>query len=173
MATFLDVTGLQYFSSIFVFIFVWLTVFAILSYTHVFGSNKMIIVLVGFVLAIFVIMSDFATGVVAGVAPFLAVLFVLIMLVSVATGMLGAHSGGEAFPALKTLLIIGVVIAIAIGVGVQVRENVKESDNPSDLSQTINLVMHPKFMGAVLLFAVAIFTVALLAGGKMGGAGGH
>ena len=104
MATFLDVTGLQYFSSIFVFIFVWLVAYATLLWTRVLGDNKFISALVGLLLGIFVLISPIATSVVADVAPFLAVIFLFIVLINVAIKMLGADI--EAFPALKGIFIV-------------------------------------------------------------------
>src|SRR3989338_4532680 len=122
MATFLDVTGLQYFSSIFVFLFVWITVFAVLAWVKVFGGNKFIHALVGLLLAIFVLISPVATSIVADTAPFIAVAFLFIVLISVATTMLGANM--EAFPALKGIMLIFIVLIVVIAAGVKIREHV-------------------------------------------------
>lgn len=161
MATFLDVTGLQYFSSIFVFLFVWITVFAVLAWSKVFGGNRFIHALVGLLLAIFVLISPIATSVVADTAPFIAVLFLFIVLISIASGMLGANI--ESFPALKGIMLIFIVLIIIISAGVKIRDQVNISDTPTDLSKTVNLIFHPTFLGAVLIFMIAIFTIALLA----------
>ena len=163
MATFLDVTGLQHFSVIFVFLFVWIVVYAILLWTKALGSNNFINALVGLLLAIFVAMSQFATEVIAAVAPFIAVLFVLIVLVGMASKMLGADM--EAFPAVKGVMIVFIVLVIIIGIGVKIRSAADNAPESGDVSKTINLIFHPKFMGMVLLFAIAIFTIALLVSG--------
>ena len=162
MATFLDVTGLQYFSSIFVFIFVWLVVYAILLWTKILGDNKFIDALLGLLLAIFVLISPVATSIVADVAPFLAVVFLFIVLINVASKMLGADV--EAFPALKGVFLVFIILIIIIAAGVKIREKVDvPSETQKDLSKTINLIFHPTFLGTVLIFAIAIFTIALLA----------
>lgn len=162
MATFLDVTGLQYFSSIFVFIFTWLVIYAVLLWTRILGNNKFISALVGLLLGIFVLISPIATSVVASVAPFLAVIFLFIVLISMASKMLGADV--EAFPALKGIFMIFIVIIIIVAVGVKIREQVNvPSETQKDLSKTINLIFHPTFLGTVLVFAIAVFTIALLA----------
>lgn len=162
MATFLDVTGLQYFSSIFVFIFVWLVVYATLLWTRILGDNKFIDALVGLLLAIFVLISPVATSIVAEVAPFLAVVFLFIVLINVASKMLGADI--EAFPALKGVFLVFIILIIIIAAGVKIREKVNvPSETQKDLSKTINLIFHPTFLGTVLIFAIAIFTIALLA----------
>ena len=162
MATFLDVTGLQHFTSIFVFLFVWLVVFAIFSWVKVLGDNKFIHALVGLLLAIFVLISPTATSIVADVAPFLAVGFVFIILASVASHMMGA--GAEGFHSLKGVSIVIIIIIIVVAAGFKIREKVDvPSETQTDLSKTVNLIFHPTFLGTVMIFAIAIFTIALLA----------
>ena len=162
MATFLDVTGLQYFSSIFVFIFVWLVVYATLLWAKVLGDNKFIGALVGLLLALFVLISPIATSVVADIAPFIAVIFLFIVLINVASAMLGANI--EAFPALKGVFLVFIVLVIVIAAGVKIREKANvPSETQKDLSRTVNLIFHPTFLGAILVFAIAVFTIALLA----------
>jgi len=162
MATFLDVTGLQYFSSIFVFLFVWLVVYAVLLWTKVLGDNKFVHALIGLLLAIFVLISPIATSVVADVAPFVAVVFLFIVLISVATTMLGANI--EAFPALRGVFLVFIILTIIVAAGVKVREQANvPSSTQTDLSKTVNLIFHPTFLGTILVFAIAVFTIALLA----------
>jgi len=162
MATFSAITGLEHFTSIFVFLFVWLVVYAILLLTKVLGANKFIHALVGLLLAIFVLLSPLATDIVADIAPFLAVVFLFIVLISVATKMLGGDV--EAFPALRGIFIVFIVIIIVIAAGLKIREKVNvPSETQTDLSKTVNLIFHPTFLGTVLVFAIAVFTIALLA----------
>ena len=163
MATFLDVTGLEYFSSVFVFLFVWLSVYAVLAWTKVFGSNKFIDALVSLLLAIFVIISPVATSVVASTAPFLAVAFLFFILISVTSKMLGG-ADIEAFSGLKSIFLVIIILIIVITAGVKIRESINApEDVQTDLSKTVNLIFHPQFLGAVLIFAIAVFTIGLLA----------
>ena len=162
MATFLDVTGLQHFTSIFVFLFVWLVVYAILLLTRVLGENKFIHALIGLLLGVFVLLSPLATSVVADVAPFVAVVFLFIILISVASKMLGGDL--EAFSSLKGVFMVFIVLIIIIAAAVKIRENVNVPETTqTDLSKTVNLIFHPTFLGTVLLLAIAVFTIALLA----------
>ena len=162
MATFLDVTGLEHFSSIFVFLFVWLVVYATMLWTKLLGDNKFVHALIGLLMAIFVLISPIATSVVAGVAPFLAVALLFIVLINTASKMLGTDI--EAFPAFKGVMLVFIVIIILVAVGVKIREQVDvPSETQKDLSKTINLIFHPTFLGTILVFAIAVFTIALLA----------
>ena len=162
MATFLDVTGLQHFSSIFVFLFVWLVVYAVLVWSKVLGDNKFVQILIGLLLAIFVLISPLATSIVADVSPFIAVLLLFVVLISVATTMLGANM--EAFPALKGIFMVFIILIIIIAAGLKVREQANvPSTTQTDLSKTVNLIFHPTFLGMILIFAIAVFTIGLLA----------
>ena len=161
MATFLDVTGLAYFSNVFVFLFVWIVVYAILLYTKILGGNKFVDALVGLLLALFVLVSPLATSVIAGVAPFLAVVFVFIILISIASKMLGG--GAEAFPALKGVMLIFIVIIVLVGAAVKVKTQIDLQSSSSDFSKSIGIIFNPTFLGIVLIFAIAVFTIALLA----------
>lgn len=162
MVTPLDITGLQHFTSIFVFLFVWLAVYAILLLTKVLGENKFIHALIGLLLGIFVLISPLATSVVADTAPFLAVVFLFIILISVASKMLGGDL--EAFSSVKGVFMVFIVLIIIIAAAVKIRENVNVPETTqTDLSKTVNLLFHPTFLGTVLLLAIAVFTIALLA----------
>ena len=162
MATFLDVTGLQHFSSVFVFLFVWIVVYATLLWTKILGQNNFVNILVGLLLGLFVIISPLATGIIADIAPFLAVVFVFILLISIASKMLGGDAAG--FPALKGVLLVFIVLIVIIGAAVKIKSSVDvQQESSKDFSKTINVIFHPKFLGVVFIFAVAIFTIALLA----------
>jgi len=132
MATFLDVTGLQYFSSIFVFLFAWLVVFATLTWSRVLGDNKFIQALVGLLIGIFVLISPVATSIVADVAPFLAVIFILIVLVNIAMQMLGGSV--EAFPAMRGVFLVFIILIIVVTAGVKIRESI---DVPSETQKDL------------------------------------
>jgi hypothetical protein len=161
MATFLDISGLQYFSSIFVFIFVWIIIYAVLQSLKAFGGNKLVHLMTGLVLGLFVVMSSLATSIVAFTAPIIAVTFLFAVLLNVALSMLGGKF--EAMHNVKMVFFILVLVIIVVGAGIKVREGVAVPEDRSDLSKTINLVFHPKFLGMMLIFAISIFTIALLA----------
>ena len=164
MATFLDVTGLQYFSSIFVFIFVWLVVYATLTWSKILGQNNFINVFIGLIMGIFVLMVPIATNVIASIAPFVAVILIFILLLNIAAKMLGGEGTG-AFPTeLGGVFMILIILIVVITAAVKIREQMNvPSETQQDLSKNINLILHPTFLGTVLILMIAIFTVALLA----------
>ena len=116
MATFLDVAGLEYFSNLFVFLFVWIIVYAVLSYTKALGDHRALDALIGLIIAIFVILSPIAAGTIRYISPWFALIFVFIILITVVLKMLGASPADiSSFQSLKWGVIILVVFIILFG----------------------------------------------------------
>ena len=162
MATFLDVTSLERFSVIFVFVFVIVAMYALLLYTRLLGGNQIIIGLLSILIAIFVIISPLATLVVRTIAPVIAVLFVLVAIAAVALSIYGSHMDADSFPALKWILFVIVAVAIIVGTLTVVRENITVPETGADFSKTSTVIFHPNFLGMVLIFLIAVFTIGLL-----------
>ena len=172
MATFLDVTGLAQFSKLFVFVLVLLIVYVVIAVTRVFGeSSKGIAWLVAFIIAILVIISPIATGAIAFISPWFALIFVFAIFSGIAVKILGGTDTGiESLPALRAVLVVAIVIALVIGVLAYVRERTVlpgDNDTSSDVGEytkSVNIIFHPKILGGIAILIVAIFTIALLAG---------
>ena len=166
MATFLDVTALQSFSVIFVFVFVWLIVYAILIYTKALGANQFINILIGLLIAFFVIISPFATLVVRQVAPIFAIVLVFIAIISIASGMFGDVQV-ESLNSLKWVVLVILIIALVVGTLSIIRENIDVPERGEDFGKISTVIFHPNFLGMILIFIIAIFTVGLLASKQM------
>ena len=165
MATFLDVTGLQYFSNLFAFLFVWLIVYALLAYTRALGNNQLIHTLIGLIIGLFALFSPTVTGVIINIAPWFALIFVFAMFINVAGNMFGATDIGGS-PAFKGIVLTLVLVILIVGVLIYVREQIsvpEEINEKSDFSKITNVLFHPKFIGMVFILIVAVFTVGLLA----------
>ena len=163
MATFLDVTALQSFSVVFVFLFVWLFVYAILLYTKVLGQNQIINILVGLLASFFVIMSDIATKVVKQIAPVFAVVLVLVAIVTIVSRMFGGTSTALEAPAMKYVVLVILIVALVVGALAVVRENINVPERGEDFAKTSTIIFHPNFLGMILIFLIAVFTIGLLA----------
>ena len=165
MATFLDVTGLQYFSNLFAFLFVWLIVYALLAYTRALGNNQLIHTLIGLIIGLFALFSPTVTGVIINIAPWFALIFVFAMFINVAGNMFGATNIGGS-PAFKGIVLSLVLVILVVSVLIYVREQIsvpEEINEDSDFSKITNVLFHPKFIGMVFILIVAVFTVGLLA----------
>jgi len=167
MATFLDVTALENFSVIFVFLFVWLIVYAVLLYTRALGQNQFINVIIGLLFAFFVVISELATLIVKETAPVFAVVLVFVAIISIASGMFGTHLNVESLKGLKWIVIVIFVITAIVGTMSIVRENIDVPERGEDFSKVSTVLFHPNMLGLILLFLVAVFTVGLLAAKQM------
>jgi hypothetical protein len=162
MATVLDIAALENFSVIFVFIFVWLVVYAILIYTKVLGQNQMVSVIIGLVVALLVVISPLATLIVKQIAPIFAVVLVFVVIISATSGMFGNVSM-DSIPSLKALVLVILVIALVVGSLAIVRENINVPERGEDFGKISTVIFHPNFLGMILILAIAVFTVGLLA----------
>ena len=104
MATFLDVTGLAAFSKIFVFVLVLLVLYAVFASNQAFGGAKWIAWLIALVVAIFVILSDLATGLIQHISPWFAVLFVFVIFIP-SSGLCAGSPGDFLIPAGQVFLV--------------------------------------------------------------------
>ena len=171
MATFLDVTGLEHFSSLFVFLFTWIIMYAVFTASKVFGGNKAGPILLGMILSIFVLLSPAVTSIVRELAPWITIGFLFIVLVAVvAKLMIGDFAGaGEASIEVRGVLLVFLVIVIFIASMAQIRKHIPvpgdggTSEDTEEFLKPTTIIFHPKVMGAILLLAIAIFTIALLA----------
>lgn len=162
MATFLDVTVLENFSVVFVFLLVWIGGYAILLYTRVLGQNQFVNIIISLVIAFFTILSPLATLVIKSILPFIAVGMVLIIIISATSGMFGKVDV-DSLPGLKGIVIVILVVALVVGSLAIVRQNIEVPERGEDFGKISTVIFHPNFLGMVLILLIAVFTIGLLA----------
>ena len=161
MATFLDVTALENFSVIFVFILAWLGGYAMLLYTK-FIQNQFLNIVLSLMFAFFVIISPLATTIFKSLAPVVAVVMFLVVIVFSASGMFGSV-GMDSMNNLKVVVFVILIVGLIAFTGSIVRENIDVPERGEDFGKLSTIIFHPNFLGIILIFGLAIFTVALLA----------
>ncbi len=186
MATILDLGLLGYFNIVFSFIFVWALVFALLQKTKVLGEKAGLNVLIAVAVAFLVALSDSVVQVINFMIPWFTIaiiFFVLLILIFMVFGIKeSAISDYVKNDRSIGWVIIGVVLIIAGAsfanvFGQQLTEasfqqgtSINASDGTgvagTDFQQNIYATLfHPKVLGMIVLFAVAIFAIALLSQG--------
>jgi hypothetical protein len=166
MATFLDIAALEQFSSFFVFIFIWLTVYAVLTYTRILGDHKGIQIVIGLVIALLALFSPVATGAIEYIAPWFAVVFIFVIFTTIALKLFGA-SGMEALGSMRVITVIVLILIMVVGALSYVRENVTvpgDNETSIDYSKTTTILFHPKILGIIFIMLISVFTIALMAG---------
>lgn len=161
MATFLDVTALENFSVIFVFLLAWLGGYAMLLYLK-FIQNQFLIIVLSLMFAFFVIISPLATLIFETIAPIVAVVMFLVVIVFSASGMFG-NTNMDSMQNLKWVMLVIIVVGLIVVTGSIIRENIEVPERGEDFSKISTIIFHPNFLGIIFIFALAIFTVALLA----------
>jgi len=161
MATFLDVSALENFSVIFVFLLAWLGGYAMTIYIR-FIQNQLINIILSLVFAIFVVISPLATLIFKTIAPIMAVVMFLVVIALSASKMFG-NVEIESASGLKWVVLVITIIAVVVVTASIVSENIDIPERGEDFGKISTVIFHPNFLGMILLLGVAIFTIALLA----------
>ncbi len=188
MATVMDIGLLQSFSDIFLVLFVWVVVYAILQKVKVLGENKGLNAIVAISVAIFLAFSAKPKIIVKGIIPWFVLLFVFFMfLVMGMRFTFGVDAGDEML--LKVLggeqsagwwIFIGAAAILLVVVSSLVGPEVTPGSNqtaPPEITtpgqngdvdtgdwrtNVLNTLYHPKVLGSVLLLVIALFAIQFL-----------
>ncbi len=185
MATILDLGLLNYFNVVFSFILVWALVFALLQKTRVLGEKVGLNVLVAVAVAFLVSLSDSVVEMIRFMIPWFTIAIIFFVLLILVFMVFGAGEK-DIFNYIKGdravgWVIIGVVLVIvgasfANVFGQKLTQAAFEGGSAVNVStggvatgsfqQNIYATLfHPKVLGMIILFAVAIFAIALLSQG--------
>lgn len=187
MATFLDFSILSGASAVFAFLLIFLLVYAVITYTGMFKMNQGIAAMIAFAIAVITVFSPSAVQVIQLVIPWyvlmMFIIFIMLLMVLI-FGSLG-NSGaeiratmGEYYKTVVNFIIVIAVIILLAGLG-QVYLGGGERDVLSgDQNQTIttdgsniggrgaeafiDALFHPKIVGLVAFFVIAVFTILLM-----------
>jgi len=173
MATFLDIGLLEAFSPIFAFLFVWVTVFAILEFTKLFTDNKGLHAMLAFILAVLTMLSPKLVQLIGTMAPmfvvgmiFLIFLLMLYKIFGVSDDWItGAIEGRSS--AFYWILIVAVVIvvgSVAQVYGSELLALTQGTGNQTGIAGNLGATLfNPKVLGFAVLMLIAVFTIYMLA----------
>ncbi len=186
MATFLDLGLLQTFDVIFPVILIFALVFAILQKTKVVGDSLGINSIIAIAVAFMALLSDNVIQVVKFIIPWFTVAIIFFLLIILVFQVFGAEQK-DIFTYIKGDKAIGwVIIGVAIVIifaafanvlGQQLTEASFAGTNTTIISTSsegvatvsfqqniYSTLFHPKVLGMLVLFGIAVFAVALLTG---------
>jgi len=180
----LDTTLAQYFSGIFVLLFVFVVAFAIMQKYKFLGEEKNIHALIAAVIAFLFILTPITINLVANLAPMFIILIIFLVLFLFVFNVVGV-TDEDITKVIKTPAAswtLG-IIAFVIGVGAigltfgQTLLDVNQGENVTDVikAPTINetggwtgnilkTVFHPRFLGFFFIMAIAVAAIKLIAG---------
>lgn|SRR3989338_1428693 len=185
MATLLDLGLLRYFSVIFSFILVWALVFALLQKTKILGDKAGLNVLLAVAVAFLVSLSDNVVQIINFMIPWFTIAIIFFVLLLLIFQIFGAKQD-DIFKYISNdravgWVIIGVVIIIvgasfanvfgqkltqaAFEEGSTVNVSGTSVASPNFQQNIYATLFHPKVLGMIVLFVIAIFAIALLSQG--------
>ncbi len=185
MATVLDLSLLKSFDVIFPVLLVFALVFAVLQKTKALGESLQINAIVAVVIAFMVLLSDTLVSVLNFMVPWFTVIIIFFILILLIFQIFGAQEsdirGALGDKTLQwTLIGVGIVLLVA-SLGTVLGQSFTDAAFDGDGNVTITdeggvaqkdfmgsaraTLFHPKVMGLVIIFLIAIFAVAFLSGG--------
>jgi hypothetical protein len=183
MATVLDLGLVQYFNVLYPVIFVWALMFAILQKTKMIGDSKSIDATIAVVVSLMVLLSQTIIDIINFMIPWFVVAIIFVMLLLLIFQIFGARDEDilgymKGDRAVGWVLIGIAVIIIFAAFGNVLGQELVDRGGPvdpgsvgdgsvdsEDFQQNIyNTLFHPKVLGLLVLFGIAVFTIALLSG---------
>ena len=170
MATFVEAGFFGYFNSVFIFLFVLVVMYAILTATKILGGNAAINAVAAFVVAIVFASSSFASKTFEYATPWLVMLFVLILFINLMIKFIG---GEKTFwfgdnRAVVVVIIVFIVVIFLLAAG-QVSKESKQAaidagENPtlSFAGRVGETLRHPAILGLIMVLLIAVFAIILL-----------
>jgi hypothetical protein len=184
MATPLDMGILQSFQSVFPFLFTFLIVYGVLSYTKILGENKAIPALLAALLAIVTLFSSVALKTINMMAPWFVLLFVFGIFLLIAYQLFGVKE--ESISGLwknwegggSTVFYWVLTFVLIIGLGSLLTVLKEEHKAPMFVENATvaagaavpqvsfwTTILNPKVLGAALLLLIAMFAIKNLTQG--------
>ena len=186
MATAIDFGLLQNFDFIFPFLFVWSVVYATLQKTKVIGGAMGIDAIVAFAISFMILLSRTLIEILNFMIPWFTIAIIFFMLLMLMFMVFGA-SEKDIFGYIKTdkgvgWALIGIALIIVIAafgnvLGQDFTQQSFDENAPQEVAtgsggtatqnfegNVTAIFSHPKVLGMLILFAIAIFAVGLLSG---------
>lgn len=176
MATILDIGVLEYFMPVFVFLFIFSLIYAILDKTGLLGDNKSLKSLVAFTLSLMFILTQNLMKLVTVMTPWFIILFVAVMFIIMFFLFVGAKAEDvtKVFTERMTVWIILIVMFTIFAYGLtqvygsDIHDIYGGSNQPEQgsLNEAVGKILfHPKMLGVVFILVVAAQAVRLIAQG--------
>jgi hypothetical protein len=178
MASLLDLSLINYFSNIFVILFVFAASYAILTFRGPFGNNKGVNALLSATMALIFIFSQDAINVIKDSVPWFIVMMVMLMFVFLVSSSIGAPMDPTIMKNISTYVLIIGVLVLVINISQKVGQNVgpylsNETTNTNVIpatgtgdvasgsySQNFGATLfHPKVLALMLIVVISVFSV--------------
>jgi len=168
MATFLDVGLLSLVTPIFVFLFIFVVIYAILLKTKILGENNALIVTAALSVAVIAMFAGSSVpNFILNTVPWIVALFIGLLFLIFIYLFLGGGTEKEIMEGMGLKWVVFVIFIVIIFIGmVQVLTiSPLQGGNTTDdafKQEVVSTLVHPRILGALFLIIVAAFSVKLL-----------
>ncbi len=178
MATLLDFSLLRFLMPLFVFIFIFAAVYALVSKTEIFGKNQALKLLLSLSVAAVSLFTGNLVAAFGSIIPWFVFIVVIAMLIFAFYTSFGMKEeevwtlmGGQVTIFVIILIVIAVGLTAAFKKDVSPFEGEREGAEAAAVaaerggnvqSETIRTLTHPRLLAALFILIVASFTVRLI-----------
>lgn len=167
MATLLDVGALAFFLPVFVFIFIFSLLLALLQKTKLLGENKVLNIAAAFSVAAIAVFAGKLTGLISVIVPWIVFIFVLLFLIFALFGFFGVDNKKIWDLFGETVVFIIILIIVLVGITTVFEGTLSPygdgtGDGANPRSETLRTLTHPRMLGALFTLVVAAATVTYL-----------
>lgn len=181
MASLLDISLLGHFSDVFIILFIFTAVYAILLFRGPFGGNKGLNALIAFSVSMIMAFSGDALSIIADTVPWAVLLLVVLMLTLLASKSVGVDLPVSLMKNLGVWLLVIMVIVFVINISMRLGQTAgpylgNGSINPDyveaggdgdvgsgSYAQNFGATLfHPKVLAMLLILIIGLFTVLLV-----------
>jgi len=175
MASMLDIGLLDYFVPVFVFILIFVALYALLEKTGFFGKTKGLNAMIAFAIASLFIITPDLMGVIKIMTPWFTILFVFIFMIILMFMFVGIKEESimSAFSERGTVWIV-ILISLVVFIyaltqvyGTQVQTIYAGEEVVEDSSitgQVGKIIFHPRVLGVLLLLMIAAQAIRMIVG---------
>lgn len=175
MASMLDIGLLDYFTPVFVFMLIFVALYALLEKTGFFGKTKGLNAMIAFAIAFLFILTPDLMGVIKIMTPWFTILFVFVFMIILMFMFVGVKQDSvmAAFSERGTVWIIIIICLIVFiyaltqvyGTQVQTIYAGEEVVEDSSITGTVGkIIFHPRVLGVLLLLMIAAQAVRMIVG---------
>lgn len=168
MATFLDIGLLDFFLPVFVFLFIFIVLYAIIDKTKVLGENRTVKIIASLSVAVISLFTGKVSDILLRIVPWLVALFIGVILIFMIYLFFGVKEE-EIWDYLGLKWTVFVIMILIIFLGVSQVFTLSplsgEGGNVTEDSyrqEILNTLVHPRILGALFIIIIISFTIRYL-----------
>ncbi len=166
-APILSIASVGYFAPAFVFLFVWVVVYALLTKVKWFGENETVNVFISFLSALLFLIVPEAVQVVAIVTPWVALLAILVMLIVVLFLFLGAKQEAVTKVVTQNAAVLTIIFTLLGIIFLVALSNVfgpflLTGEGTGFWAVTKRVLFHPRTLGLIFLLVIASYAIRFI-----------